>query len=99
MKLRRYLLGLALVAARCQTSYNLREGCLLTRVSEKATAVHSDGNRPDFDWGLMAALDYARTATQVFDATLQQRHPREVQFEVPKIRAKVESEKPKKSKK
>lgn len=99
MRLRRYLLGLALVAARCQTSYNLREGCLLTRVSEKATAVHSDGNRPDFDWGLMAALAYAQSAAQVFDATLQHRNPREIQFEVSKVRTKVESEKTKKGKK
>src|SRR5262245_14518768 len=29
LKLRRYILGLALVAARAQTNYELREGCLL----------------------------------------------------------------------
>ncbi len=99
MKLRRYLLGLALVAARCQTSYNLREGCLLTRVSEKATAVYSDGKRPAFKWDLKAVLDYAQATAQEFDATLQSRQPREIQFEVPKVRAKVESEKTKKGKK
>jgi CRISPR-associated protein Csb1 len=99
MKLRRYLLGLALVAARCQTSYNLREGCLLTRVSEKAVAVSSDGKRSNFDWELKSGWDYAQAAAQDFDATLQSRQPREVQFEVPKVRAKVESEKPKKGKK
>jgi CRISPR-associated protein Csb1 len=99
MKLRRYLLGLALVAARCQTSYNLREGCLLTRVSEKAAAVYSDGKRTDFDWGLKEVWDYAQAAAMDFDATLQSRQPREIQFEVPKVRAKVESEKAKKGKK
>ncbi|MDT4896438.1 MAG: CRISPR-associated protein Csb1 [Acidobacteriota bacterium] len=99
MKLRRYLLGLALVAARCQTSYNLREGCLLTRVSEKATAVYSDGKRPTFKWDLKTVWDYAQAAAQEFDATLQSRQPREIQFEVPKVRAKVESEKTKKGKK
>jgi CRISPR-associated protein Csb1 len=99
MKLRRYLLGLALVAARCQTNYNLREGCLLTRVSEKAVAVSSDGKRSNFDWELKSVWDYAQAAAQDFDATLQSRQPREVQFEVPKVRAKVESEKPKKGKK
>lgn len=99
MKLRRYLLGLALVAARCQTSYNLREGCLLTRVSEKAEAVYSDGKRSDFDWGLKAVWDYAQTAAGKFDETLPSRQPREVQFEVPKVRARIESEKPKKGKK
>lgn len=99
MRLRRYLLGLALVAARCQTSYNLREGCLLTRVSEKAVAVYSDGKRSNFDWELKSVWDYAQAAAQDFDATLKSRQPREVQFEVPKVRAKVESEKPKKGKK
>lgn len=99
MKLRRYLLGLALVAARCQTSYNLREGCLLTRVSEKANDVYSGGKRTDFKWDLKAVLDYAQAATQEFDGTLQSRQTREVQFEVPKVRAKVESEKIKKGKK
>lgn len=99
IKLRRYLLGLALVAARCQTNYNLREGCLLTRVSEKAVAVSSDGKRSNFDWELKSVWDYAQAAAQDFDATLQSRQPREVQFEVPKVRAKVESEKPKKGKK
>lgn len=99
MKLRRYLLGLVLVAARCQTSYNLREGCLLTRVSEKAEAVYSDGTRTDFKWDVKVVWEYAQAAAQDFDATLQSRQPREVQFEVPKVRAKVESEKPKKGKK
>lgn len=99
MKLRRYLLGLALVAARCQTSYNLREGCLLTRVSEKATAVYSDGKRPDFKWDLKAVLDYSQAAAQEFDVTLESRQPRVIQFEVPKVRAKIESEKTKKGKK
>ena len=99
MKLRRYLLGLALIAARCQTSYNLREGCLLTRVSEKANSVYSDGKRPAFKWDLTEVWDYAQVAAQEFDATLQSRQPREIQFEVPKVRAKVESEKTKKGKK
>jgi CRISPR-associated protein Csb1 len=99
MKLRRYLLGLALVAARCQTSYNLREGCLLTRVSEKTNAVYSDGKRPAFKWDLKEVWDYAQAAAREFDATLQSRQPREIQFEVPKVRAKVESEKTKKGKK
>ena len=99
MKLRRYLLGLALVAARSQTSYNLREGCLLARVSEKAEAVYSDGRRTDFEWELKTFWEYAQAAAQEFDATLQGRQPREVQFEVPKVRAKIESEKPKKGKK
>jgi CRISPR-associated protein Csb1 len=99
MKLRRYLLGLALIAARCQTSYNLREGCLLTRVSETAAAVYSDGKRPAFKWDMKEVWEYAQAAAHDFDATLHSRQPREIQFEIPKVRAKVESEKTKKGKK
>jgi CRISPR-associated protein Csb1 len=95
MEMRRYLLGLALVAARCQTSYNFREGCLLTRVSEESKTVYSDGSREDFDWNLSAAFDYADAAAQKFGVDADKR---EVQFEVAKVRAKAEAEK-KKSKK
>ena len=44
LKLRRYILGLALVAARVQTNYNLREGCLL-RCVESASASDLHGRR------------------------------------------------------
>lgn len=92
MKLRRYLLGLALVAARCQTSYNFREGCLLTRVSEESNAVYSDGKRPNFDWNLSASFDFANAAAQEFGVDANKR---EIQFEVPKVRAKAEADKKK----
>ncbi len=96
MKMRRYLLGLALVAARSQTNYNFREGCLLTRVSEESSAVYSDGNRPAFDWNLANAFDFANAAASDFGVDANKR---EVQFEVPKVRAKAEADKAKKSKK
>lgn len=92
MKLRRYLLGLALVAARCQTNYNFREGCLLTRVAEESSAVYSDGNRPAFDWNLSNAFDFANAAASDFGVDAAKR---EVQFEVPKVRAKAEADKKK----
>lgn len=92
MKMRRYLLGLALLAARCQTSYNFREGCLLTRVSEESNAVYSDGKRPSFDWNLSATFDYAAAAAQEFGVDANKR---EIQFEVPKVRAKAEADKKK----
>jgi CRISPR-associated protein Csb1 len=95
MKMRRYLLGLALLAARCQTSYNFREGCLLTRIAEESNTVYSDGKRPNFDWNLSATFDYASTVAQKFGVNTAKR---EIQFEVPKVRAKAEAEK-KKSKK
>ena len=94
IKLRRYLFGLALIAARCQTSYNFREGCLLTRVAEESNVVYSDGNRPAFDWNLSASFDFANAAAQNFG--VGENKPN-VQFEVPKIRTKVEAaKKPKK---
>lgn len=66
MNLRRYLLGLALVAARCQQSYNLREGCLLVKASEKSSVVYSDGNNENFHWNLSNTFDFARLAAENF---------------------------------
>lgn len=99
LKLRRYVLGLALVAARAQNGYNLREGCLLVRTAETATAVYSDGQRPSFAWSLASAVAFAQAATQDFDAGLMTQPAREIQFAVSKIRAKIDSDKPKKAKK
>lgn len=93
MTLRRYLLGLALIAARCQTNYNLREGCLLVRAEEESQAVYSDGNRSNFDWNLSSAFDFAQTAAQDFGVNFERR---EIQFEVPKLKAKLETAKKKK---
>lgn len=92
MRLRRYLLGLALIAARCQRDYNLREGCLLVRTSEESQTVHSDGSRSAFDWSSSSALDFAQAAAQDFG--VKQEH-REIQFEVPKLKAKLETGKKK----
>lgn len=92
MKMRRYLLGLALLAARCQTSYNFREGCLLTRIAEESNTVYSDGKRPNFDWNLSATFDYAVDAAQEFGVDANKR---EIQFEVTKVRTKAEAEKKK----
>ncbi|HEX8734143.1 MAG TPA: type I-U CRISPR-associated RAMP protein Csb1/Cas7u [Pyrinomonadaceae bacterium] len=93
LKLRRYLLGLALVAARCQTNYNLREGCLLVQASEESQAVYSDGKRANFDWDLSSVLDFAQAAAQDFSVNFERR---EIQFEVPKLKAKLETAKKKK---
>lgn len=71
LKLRRYLLGLALVAARSQASYNLRQGCLLVGAEStepKAQLVFPSGKREDFAWDFHAALDYATSAAREFGA-------------------------------
>lgn len=67
LKLRRYILGLALIAARCQPHYSLREGCLLVRSGESpAHQVYTDGRRESFDWSLGATLKYAQKAAYDF---------------------------------
>lgn len=69
LKLRRYLLGLALVAARAQPSYNLRQGCLLV-CKEKSPAVAEvvtpDGKRQSFDWNFEKEVKYAEAAAESF---------------------------------
>ena len=69
LKLRRYLLGLSLVAAIAQTDYNLRAGCLLvSRPKEppKASVVTPDGNRAPFAWDAETILAYAEAAAAEF---------------------------------
>jgi CRISPR-associated protein Csb1 len=68
--LRRYLLGLALVAAQCQTHYKLREGCLLIRSHETApqfSIVFPDGKREDCPLDLVQSFSFAKEAASNFD--------------------------------
>lgn len=68
-KLRRYVLGLALVAATAPMDGFLRAGCLLTPDPDaEATwqAVGRDGRRNPVALGHDAALAYAQSAAQVF---------------------------------
>jgi CRISPR-associated protein Csb1 len=66
LKLRRYILGLALVAARVQTNYDLREGCLLRCVQSEANLVYTDGDGKSFAWNQRDAHAYAKEAAQEF---------------------------------
>ncbi|MGE0129721.1 MAG: type I-U CRISPR-associated RAMP protein Csb1/Cas7u [Blastocatellales bacterium] len=66
LKLRRYLLGLALVAARAQTSYDLREGCLLRCQSEQAQLVYTNRASQPFAFDVRAAFGYAKKAAETF---------------------------------
>lgn len=67
MKLRRYLLGLALVAGRSQTQYDLRQGCLLVNAKNPiAELVYPNGKREPFAWERGLSLDYAKLAADDF---------------------------------
>ncbi len=67
--LRRYVLGLALVAMTHDREHNLRQGCLLVGDPEKKPAwemVANDGTRKSFTPDRNAALTFAREAAKVF---------------------------------
>jgi CRISPR-associated protein Csb1 len=66
LELRRYILSLALVAARAQTNYNLREGCLLRCVQSQAQWVYTTGESKPFEWDRWDALAYAQQAASDF---------------------------------
>ena len=67
--LRRYILGLALVAMIYDREHNLRQGCLLVNDPEKKTAwelVAHNGSRMPFTPDSAAALAFARKAAEAF---------------------------------
>jgi CRISPR-associated protein Csb1 len=69
LKLRRYILGLCLVAGRSQTDYNLRQGCLLVLKSNTKPAaqlVYPSGKRDPFEWDLETAFNFAESAAEQF---------------------------------
>lgn len=66
-RLRRYVLGLALVAGRSQTQYDLRQGCLLVNAEEPtAVLIYADGERKPFVWKRDASFRYAKLAADDF---------------------------------
>ncbi len=69
LKLRRYILGLSLIASIAQTDYNLRAGCLLVGDPAAATnagVVTPDGKRAAFDWDAETILAYAQAVAKDF---------------------------------
>jgi CRISPR-associated protein Csb1 len=69
LKLRRYILGLSLIAAIAQTDYNLRAGCLLVGIPDeptKAGIVTPDGNRRSFGWDADAIIAYTQIVAADF---------------------------------
>jgi CRISPR-associated protein Csb1 len=69
LKLRRYILGLSLIAAIAQTDYNLRAGCLLVGDPDspaKAGIVTPDGKRVAFDWDAETIIAYTQAVAKDF---------------------------------
>jgi len=72
LKLRRYILGLALVALTKPMAHNLRQGCLLVGVEDKPAEwklVYSNGKRETFQLLHQDALEYAKKAADEFGIT------------------------------
>ena len=66
--LRRYILGLTLVAACAPVDFFLRQGCLLVRAGklDSAKAVYRDGKREDVALGLQEVESFATDAAHAF---------------------------------
>ena len=68
--LRKYILGLSLVAATAASDPYLRQGCILSRDPEKPepswAAVHPDGRRDAIDLSQSAACEFAEAAAAEF---------------------------------
>ena len=67
--LRRYILGLTLIAAFAPDDFFLRQGCLLVSAAEKpieAKVVYRDGRRGDFSIALEEIQSFAKTAAEAF---------------------------------
>jgi len=89
-KLRRYILGLALVAFTAPTELNLRQGCLLVRNTDKATewkVIKYDGATESFALSQEDALAYAQAAAEDF----QIGKSRNVQFKSERLKEAVKA--------
>jgi CRISPR-associated protein Csb1 len=90
LKLRRYLLGLSLVAGRVQNAYNLRQGCLLVPVAEPAPAaqvVLPSGARQAFVWEFGPSFDFAQAAAKDFGVWTKDPVAEEFAFQPDKVKA------------
>ena len=68
-KLRRYILGLCLLAGRLQPNYSLRQGCLLVLKGDTqpvSEIVHPSGERKPFAWDVRDAFEFAKSAASDF---------------------------------
>lgn len=89
LQLRRYILGLALVALTKPMAHNLRQGCLLVGVEDKPAEwklVYSNGKRETFQLLHQDALEYAKNAAGKFGVTAKI----EAQFDPKLLKAAVD---------
>jgi len=97
-ELRRYILGLALIAALSPGELFLRQGCLLVRDPERAltqTVVFRDGRREEATHSASDAVTYCRAAAQSFGVG----GDRSVEFDPKAAKALLEKSAEKKAKK
>jgi CRISPR-associated protein Csb1 len=90
LKLRRYLLGVSLVAGRVQNAYNLRQGCLLVPVADLATApqvVLPSGQRQPFAWEFGPSYEFAEAAAKDFGVWTKDPVAEEFTFQPEKVNA------------
>lgn len=90
LKLRRYLLGLSLVAGRVQSAYNLRQGCLLVAAAEPppaAQVVLPSGQRQPFTWDFGASFAFAEAAAKEFRVWSKDPVAEEFAFQSDKVKA------------
>jgi CRISPR-associated protein Csb1 len=90
LKLRRYLLGLSLVAGRVQNAYNLRQGCLLVPVADPAPAaqvVLPSGQRQPFAWEFSTSFDFAQAAAKDYGVWTKDPVAEEFAFQPDKVKA------------
>lgn len=101
--LKEYILILGLVALTFPQNYNLRQGCLLTRVKGEMEKVHRDGRREPIELKHEEVLELARKIALEFKETFKIREPREpipvsltrMMDEVKKLKEKEERKKEK----
>jgi CRISPR-associated protein Csb1 len=90
LKLRRYLLGLSLVAGRVQNAYNLRQGCLLVPVADPAPTaevVLPNGQRQTFAWDFGPSYAFAEAAAKDFGIWSKTPVTEEFAFQPDKVKA------------
>ena len=95
LKMRRYLLGLALVAAQSQAGYNLRQGCLLVNCETskpEANVVFPNGKREPFSWVFEDSLAFAEAAAKDFKIFVENPSPTEYPFQTEKVVAAIKAD-------
>ena len=96
-KLRRYILGLALVAFTAPPDLNLRQGCLLVPDPERAAEcalVHLDGKRRPTSLDFEGAVSFAKAAAADFGV---EKSPRVATFDPKRLEAKLKQRKAEKA--